>query len=82
MRQVATSEPAAGEVAAWKVRTGDWYDEAERVLREVAPTRVAAFKADLLFVDALGGEAPNWIANDLLDLELRIESLRQIRATL
>jgi hypothetical protein len=82
MRQVKEADPAEAERAAWKVRLQDWTVEAERVLGEVAPPRLGAFRADLIFADTLPGDVPRWISSDLMDLDLRIERLRQIRATL
>lgn len=82
MRQVTASEADEAERLAWKVRIGDWVSEAERVLGEVAPARLPAFRADLIWNDTSRREGPSWLADDLLDVELQIERLRQIRATL
>lgn len=83
MRDVPIAAPES-EKAAWKVRFRDWEAEAADVLTTVAPRRVAAFKADLVFVGsaATNSGVPAWLASDLTDLELRIEQLRQIRASL
>ena len=64
------------------VRTRDWTAEAEKTLAEVTPERLSAFRADLLFADISRGGAPPWIASELMDLELQIERLRNIRASL
>jgi hypothetical protein len=81
MRAVTAPEATEPEHTAWRVRTQDWNGEAERVLGDVAPARLPAFRTDLLFSDTSPVDAPQWIAGDLLDLELRIERLRQIRSS-
>jgi hypothetical protein len=82
IRAEATApETTAEDKAPWVIRLKDWATEAEMVLDDVAPDRLAAFRADILIADTGRTGAPHWISGELTDLDLQIERLRNIRAS-
>lgn len=69
-------------VAAWQTRVDDWINEARAAIQKAAPNREGAFMTDLLVADAIVmREKPMWQYNLLLDLDLRIEKLILVRAS-
>jgi hypothetical protein len=66
---------------AWKVRVNDWSAEAERVVGEVASVRLPAYLTDAIYADT-GRDVPKWASGLFLDLDVRIERLVLIRASL
>jgi hypothetical protein len=81
-RLLTADEPTQEEQAAWKVRVADWYERAVIAVGRVAPDRQAAFRADPLYADHAHKELPQWKQGLLLDLDVRIDQLVVIRASL
>lgn len=82
MRVVTDAEATPDERQPWTVRVNDWKAEAKRVVAEVAPKRLLALSADPIWTRMGPRESGAWIADELVDLELQIERIRQIRASL
>jgi hypothetical protein len=85
LRRTLVRELAADEAeqAAWKVRVGDWVREAERAVDRVAPDRLSAFQADALYTDhPLTRDMPHWMGSLVLELDVRVEQLILLRASL
>jgi hypothetical protein len=82
MRQVTATEATPEERQPWTVRTEDWSAEVKRVLAEVAPARLGAFSAEMIWTTIGPRTTSAWIADEITDLELRIERVRQVRGSL
>lgn len=84
LRQRLLDDPAEDvtpeQLSAWRVRVEDWIAEARRVVNEIAPDRLRAFQLDVIIADT-GPEAPKWKYNLLLELDLTLERLRVLRAS-
>ena len=70
-------------VAAWQTRVDDWVAEALAAIRVSAPNREGAFTVDLIVADSQSlRDGPFWKGSLLLDLDIRIERLILVRASL
>lgn len=82
-RLSADSEVGTPEhVAGWTVRTRDWMTDAEEVVGQIAPLRLPAFRLDLLIANYPPSDVPSWKADLLVDMDIRIDRLLVLRASL
>jgi MFS family permease len=77
-----TTDPTDAEKSAWEVRLNDWTESIIDRVREIAPHRVGAFQLDLLFSDYLGPDRPQWKRGLLTEIDLTLERLSLLRASL
>jgi uncharacterized membrane protein (Fun14 family) len=70
----------------WRLRIDDWTSDAREVVKRVSPQREPAFMLDLIVADtpygANLGLIAGWKVELLLDLDIRVERLIVMRATL
>lgn len=70
-------------VASWRTRLDDWTAEARKTIRAIAPNREPGFTLDLLVADApMNSDMPYWKAQLVTDLDVAIERLVLVRASL
>lgn len=81
-RLLDVDEATQEEQTAWKVRVADWFEDAVTVVGRVVPDRQGAFRADPIYADHAHKELPEWKQGLLLDLDVRIDQLIVIRASL
>jgi hypothetical protein len=82
LRARLAESPETDDQSAWRVRVGDWKQEARDVVGRYAADRLSAFNMDVLVADFPIPAVPRWKAELLFDLDLQIDRLAVLRVSL